>query len=525
MKHRLAAAATALTLLTGTAPAPPVQTVLTAQAEEIASGHCANNLTWVLKNGTLTISGEGMLKSSNWEDHREQIKSVVIEEGVTAISYGIFEDHTSLTSVSLPKSLSRVHSAAFVGCTSLKEIKVDPENTWLKAVDGVLYGYVLKETYGYAYTSKNQSTDMCLTSYPPGKSGTCSVQEGTVLIDDESFKDCTGLENVTIPGSVKEIAGGAFWGCTNLRSISIPDNVTTIGQAAFLNCSSLTSIRLPKDLETIESSTCHGCSSLRSITIPDSVTSIGKFAFMDCTSLTSVDLPESLTTIGNYAFEECKSLRSVTIPDSVESIGYSAFADCSSLTSVKIGSGLTEIGENTFSSCPLLENIDLGPNVSLIDKQAFACCKSLTSLTFPDSLETIGNRAFSSCTGLKNVRFGNGLTTIGERAFGECWQLHIVLFGSQLESIGQDAFSGCDECAYGITESWDVENGDVHTEEYYTLSNKYGYVRMPASMKSLDSGAFGESGYASIVIESMDCEFYDSGNTIGRIEYIWDEDT
>lgn len=83
-----------------------------ASADEAHSGTCGENLTWVLKDGTLTISGTGKMydydfdafhgRSQPWGMYIYQIKSVVIEDGVTSIGDNAFKDCSNLTKVTVP---------------------------------------------------------------------------------------------------------------------------------------------------------------------------------------------------------------------------------------------------------------------------------------------------------------------------------------------------------------------------------------------------------------------------------------
>lgn len=70
-----------------------------AMADEAKSGTCGENLTWVLKDGTLTISGTGKMYDYDYSDYeaaapwirdKYKIKSVVIEDGVTSIGSEAF---------------------------------------------------------------------------------------------------------------------------------------------------------------------------------------------------------------------------------------------------------------------------------------------------------------------------------------------------------------------------------------------------------------------------------------------------
>jgi len=107
----------------------------------IQPSKCGENAFWSLDEatGTLTISGSGELYDyGDWaydgitppwcvpESYGSNIKSVVIEEGITSIGEMCFFGD-ALTSVKLPESLTKIGAFAFHDCMNLKEITI-PEN-------------------------------------------------------------------------------------------------------------------------------------------------------------------------------------------------------------------------------------------------------------------------------------------------------------------------------------------------------------------------------------------------------------
>ena len=198
------------------------------------------------------------------------LTSVVIPDSVTKIGSDAFA-YCPLTSVVIPDSVTSLDSI-FYRCTSLKEITVAENNIEYSSVGGVLF-------------NKDKSELLC---YPAGKKGS----------------------TYTIPNSVTSIANYAFDSCFSLTNITIPDSVTSIGDNAFSYCS------------------------LTSVIIPDSVTNIGDYVFSCCDLLTSITIPEGVTEIGDDVFENCSSLTSIIIPEGVTSIGSSTFRGCSALTDV-----------------------------------------------------------------------------------------------------------------------------------------------------------------------------------------------
>jgi len=94
------------------------------------SGQCGDNLTWDLSGGTLTISGSGemylwmMTEYVPWRDNVNDIRSVVLSEGVTQIGRCAFANCKNLTSVNIPSTVEVIGAYAFKGCTSLGSITI-----------------------------------------------------------------------------------------------------------------------------------------------------------------------------------------------------------------------------------------------------------------------------------------------------------------------------------------------------------------------------------------------------------------
>ena len=111
---------------------------------------------------------------------------------VTSIGSEAFHSvSSSLTSVSLPNTLTSIGSGAFDACTSLTSI---------------------------------------------------TIPNGVTFIVDGTFHTCVSLARVTIPSSVTTIGSFAFYDCTSLAIVSIPKSVTIIGDYAFAGCTNLAEV-------------------------------------------------------------------------------------------------------------------------------------------------------------------------------------------------------------------------------------------------------------------------------------------
>ncbi len=233
--------------------------VAVSATDDIASGTCGDNLTWVLDaEGTLTISGTGPMDDYSypflssgiiypqypWKDVADSIKQVVIQEGVTSIG-----------------------ETAFIVCRNLTDV---------------------------------------------------TISDSVITIGTEAFARCAVLTNVTLGKNLANIGDHAFFGCDKLTEIILPDSVTEIGRGAFQGCYALEKVTLSKSLTTISPAAFCYCVSLPTISIPDGVTSIGGEAFEGCYDLYAVVLPSQLELIDYWAFGGCYSLDRVCYKGSSE---------------------------------------------------------------------------------------------------------------------------------------------------------------------------------------------------------------
>ena len=468
---------------------------LNAQTWNIGSPNAAD-VTATLSDGTLTISGTGMManwSSSNmpdvgnvttapWREYYASITTVIIGDGVTSIGSFAFAYCSALTSLTIGNGVTTIADYVLNGCSSLAFIDVAANNNFFSSADGVLF-------------KKAKTT---LIQYPATKQGAYTIPEGVTSIVNRAFVGCSALTSVIIPEGVTSIGGPLFQNCINLTSIIIPESVTSIGENAFYGCRSLTSIIIPEGVTIINFGVFQNCSDLTSVIIPEGVTSIGVNAFLGCSSLTSVVIPESVTSIGDAAFQNCSNLTSVVIPEGVTSIGSRTFINCHALTSVIIPKSVTSIGENAFVSCRGLTSVTVYWDEPLdINRNVFNDCQpNYVLLLVPQGSETVYSEAdvwkefyiegiseltlTGSCgmnltwtydmmtatltingTGemtnyyrytlpwytfrnkIQTFVLSDEMTTIGDRAFYDCSNLRSVNIPESVTSIGIEAFYNC----------------------------------------------------------------------------------
>ena len=197
-------------------------------------------------------------------------------------------------------SNDKLGNSAFEGCSSLTSLTIPS-----------------------SVTSIGESAFVCsgLTSL--------TIPSGVTSIGESTFYGCSGLINLTIPSSVTSIGRSAFSGCSGLTSLTIPSGVTSIGESAFWDCSGLTSLIILSSVTRISREAFRYCSGLTSLIIPSSVTSIDEQAFWGCSGLTSLTIPSSVTSIGESAFSGCSGLTSIYVYlEKLPELGTYIFSGC-----------------------------------------------------------------------------------------------------------------------------------------------------------------------------------------------------
>ena len=170
MKKRFLTLLLALVLVLSVVPS-------TAWAEviEFTFGEEKTSFVYDSDTKTLTISGNGRIPDNDFDGSIyakvgvpiAEVKKVVIKSGVKKIGKSAFEDFTSLTSVSIPGTVTVINGYAFYKCYSLSSVTL-PKSL---------------KTIGY-----------------------------------NAFDYCTSLKSITIPASVTEIGNHAFYECKNLKA-------------------------------------------------------------------------------------------------------------------------------------------------------------------------------------------------------------------------------------------------------------------------------------------------------------------
>jgi len=351
-------------------------TVLNMADADIVKGGGAYYETWETADSTISM---GMFYECDW------LTSITLPKSVTRIDGLAFALCSGLKSMTIPTKVNYLDYSAFLGCFNLSKILADSTNVNFTSFEGVLF---------------NKDTT-CLVAFPFAKSS-----------------------QYTIPNGVSTIGNGAFFYCMNLTLLTMPESLQTIGYDAFSYCTSLAKFIVKKDN-------------------PNYCSVSGVLFNKDTTKLVlcpngksgQYSIPKSVKTIESGAFYNCDKLTQLAISDSITKIDGSTFIGCWSLSKYSVS--------NTNPTYCSRDGVLFNKDTTLL--VAYPVKKS-SQYTIPPSVTAIGDYAFA-LSGLSYITLPVGITSIGDYAFESSTSMTLVTLGENIKSIGMGAFFYCNKLA------------------------------------------------------------------------------
>ena len=212
-----------------------------------------------------------VIKAANVYVNGSKLEQLNVPEGVTTIHSNMVEGCSSLKSVHIPSTCSRITGNSGVFFNSpLETITIAEGNTAYRVRDNALYRKVdfyrdtmiVENPYYSPFVTIYKFTDWILEK---GSKSTSVIQpvakivdyafsrtrnpnlltfeEGTKKIGKYAFSHCN-FKKVVLPHSLIELGDYAFNWCNNLEEVVIGPQKPTFGHQPFVNCAKLSTIRL-----------------------------------------------------------------------------------------------------------------------------------------------------------------------------------------------------------------------------------------------------------------------------------------
>lgn len=191
----------------------------------------------------------GTIKKYNGNDAVVNIPSEINGTPVTTIGNAAFRD-SSVTSVTIPASVTEIGSNAFAGCTNLTSVTYggDWSNLTIQSGNPAVQDAANEQLFDFAFTPDNTAVIVnnykCKGTAADVTIPSCYKGKPVTAINNAAFPN-SAVTSVTIPDSVTSIPDAAFYNCGNLETIHIPVSVTFIGSYAFDDCPNLMTVTYP----------------------------------------------------------------------------------------------------------------------------------------------------------------------------------------------------------------------------------------------------------------------------------------
>ncbi len=214
-----------------------------------------------------------------------------------------------------------------------------------------------------------------------------TVPKTVTSIGSYAFRQSSTLKTVNILGEIKAIMPGMFNFCVNLTEFQVPDGVETIGENAF-GGSGIEEVILPDSVKEIEEYAYYSCVSLKTFKSGSGLEKLGNSCFGACISLSDITLNEGLKEVGEGCFSSCSALKEIAVPTTVETLEPYVFSE-TTMEKYSVSEGIKTIRSYAFADCKSLGWIYIPESVTKMEKDVFNGTKDVVICGIPDSMAEI----------------------------------------------------------------------------------------------------------------------------------------
>ena len=404
---------------------------------------------------------------------------IVLPDSYNGENYKIgncaFYNCSSLTSITIPESVTSIGDDAFYGCSSLYSVTI---GSGVQSIGSNAFSTPKKVIWltntpptGYAnaegsinYVANNQYTSLNNVKVYPYLSSMFEVDGVKYVPVSPSERTCHAIDcaydstataiNVGETASFKgvamkvtEVMPYTFYGNDHIEEVSV-SHLGNIGDYAFCDCDSIETVDVSNQ-GAIGVQAFYNCDAIETVNVSNQG-NIGSKAFYDCDGIKSVDI-RNQESIGNQAFYGCNGMETANVTNK-GAVGSEAFSRCSSLKTVTLGDSIGSLGDKAFYQCRNLQEIAIPDSVKSVGAYCFSGCSAMKSAVTGNGLTNIKEYTFESCAALVDVTVGDGVTTINNYAFQNCSSLPEITLPQTVTKVDDYVFAGCSKLADVIIE-------------------------------------------------------------------------
>lgn len=194
----------------------------------------------------IKVQVEGEVRSIGYKAFADcdNLRTIIVGDRVEKIETAAFSNDRELVNVTLGAGVKTLGTGVFAGSRQLEELTLSEDNPYLHYSNGILYDN--EETKVYALM-------------PAHEKGAYTLPSTVTEVMGYAFWGNPYLEKVSLGSGLSEVPAYAFSNCTNLKEVEIPLTIRGIGAKAFEDCVNLTEVKLPDSMAVIHDTAFDGC--------------------------------------------------------------------------------------------------------------------------------------------------------------------------------------------------------------------------------------------------------------------------
>ncbi len=476
-------------------------------------------------------------KSTPFYPYKDQIKSVVIEEGVTVLGYRMLRE-IGMETLSLPEGLLEIKSDCFRECPNLKEVILPSSLKVLARTAFFKCTALTKVVLNGAFTVIEDKTF----------SGCKLLKEiiwnaPVASINNQGFNGCAGIREITFNGTISQWiklinTKGIMGGEPGKESTDPADGASTLRKEYItVHCTngdyiygrnyiendlfySLTDGTLVidgngaiADYEAGKAPWSGSASTITKVIIMGGITSVGKNAFSGCNNISTVcyaGSDEQWAALKNASKDGNDSLFNAEYAHAYEgsigeNVNWSFDPETGKLTISGTGAMYdytSRKGLPYFHLLSEVKSVVIENGVTTIGNYAFQYMTNLTSVSLPESLRIVGTFAFGYCEKLTELSIPEGVIYVGSKTFSSCKLTKLNLPGT-LKYIDMKCFDGAtvaDVYYNGTAAAWDLIEISAQAQGNATLLSSNIHYLPDLTISDIASDVTVDAWYADAVL-------------------------